>query len=247
MKELLLIALAVAAVIAAVFLLMPKSGGPSASEYDWELSAGSARIIGGYGDNFAYNGENVRPVEGQAFLQLDANAPRGTVEAVIRTTAESGPIVMAQGEPLTGEIRLVWKTAAPNARYDEYVNLHGDTGNEAPVMPKIFTYLAGWAPVDVYVNGQLKYKDLAGHLMFTERSRRPDGTIRKDDGTVYSPKLKAERGFTDANRTEFHLVAHTTEPDSGNFPPHTVWIHLNFGRVVVEEAPSGAQPIPGYK
>jgi hypothetical protein len=245
MRELLVIALAVVAVAAAVFLLMPRGSGEPEG-LDWVLTATEARIIGGYGDNFAYGGENVRPIEGRAVLKVDTDTNEGTVEAVIRAAPESGPIVMARGEPLAGEIRLVWKADASKARYDEFVYLHGDTGNGAPVMPKLFNYLAGWAPIDVYVNGRLKYKDLAGHLMFSEGSRRPDGTIRKDDGTIYSPKLKAEGGFTDPNRTEFHLVAHTTEPDPENFPPHTIWIHLHFNKVIVEQAKRGSRPIPGY-
>ena len=33
---------------------------PQANNGKWQLEATGVRIIGGYGDNFAYNGENVR-------------------------------------------------------------------------------------------------------------------------------------------------------------------------------------------
>ena len=47
---------------------------------------------------------------------------------------------------------------------------------------------------------------------------------------------------------ELHFVAHSEVEDADNFPPHTVWIHLNFG--TVEELPAtlpttgGTAPIP---
>jgi len=245
MKELFVIAIAAVAVLAAVFFFTTRSG-VEAESYDWALKAAEARIIGGYGDNFQYDGENVRPIEGRVVLKVSTVSNEGTLEAVIHTTPESGPVVVAKGESLEGEIRLVMKLGARGTRLQEYIYLHGDTGNEAPVMPKLFNYLAGWAPLDIYVNGALRYENLAGHFMFSEGSRRPDGTIRKDDGTIYSPKLAAASGFTDPNRTEFHLVAHSTEPDPDNFPPHTVWIHLHFNRVIVEQARPGPRPIPGY-
>ncbi len=245
MRELFLIALAAVAVLAAVFLLLPRGEGVGSS-YDWVLTATEARIIGGYGDHFQYDGEGVRPVEGQAVVKVDADTGQGTVEAVIRTTRESGPVVLAQDAAFEGELRLVMKVGAPGTRLAEYIYLHGDTGNEAPVMPKLFNYLAGWAPLDVYEDGRLVYANLGGHFMLSEGSRRPDGTIRKDDGTIYSPKLKAERGFTDPSRTEFHLVAHSTEPDPNNFPPHTVWIHLHFNAVQIEKAKPGPRVIPNH-
>lgn len=51
MRELFLIALAAAAVLAAVFLLLPRGEGVGSS-YDWVLTATEARIIGGYGAHF---------------------------------------------------------------------------------------------------------------------------------------------------------------------------------------------------
>jgi len=245
-RTLILIAAGIA-LLAALLLLTTKGPGLDRGfSYDWELTATEGRIIGGYGDNFRYDGENVRPVGGQAVLRIDTDAQEGVVEARVFTTSESGPLVIAQGVSLEGEIRLVMEVGDPSTRLAEYLYLHGDSGNGPPVMPKLFNYLTGWGPLDIYANGRLIYKGLAGHLMFSEGSRRPDGTIRRDDGTIYSPKLLAERGFTNPERTEFHLVAHTTEPDANNFPPNTVWVHLQFSRVVVERAKPGPRPIPGY-
>ena len=61
-------------------------------------------------------------------------------------------------------------------------------------------------------------------------------------------------GFVNANETEFHFVAHTTQPDQNNFPPHTAWIHLHFSNVRVLEKPDCVQmgwphpwPAPGRR
>lgn len=240
-RTIIIIAVAAALAVGAFFLLMPKGGGGSdVAGADWAFTADEALVIGGYGDNFAYDGTNVRGIPGSARVVLDTDADEGTITATLRTNSDSGPVVMADGTPLTGRIELVMKVGQQGTRFQEFVDLHGDTGNEAPVMPKIFNYLAGWGPTDVYVNGELQYEDLVGHIMFSERSRRSDGSIRRGD-EVYSPMLEDKTGFTDAGDTEFHFVAHTTEPDPDNFPPHTIWLHLNFQDVEVQQAPRMGQ------
>ncbi len=226
--------------------------GPSGEAHQWALKAQRPVIIGGYGDNFAYDGKNVRPLKGTATLELDVSNNAGTVVGTLQTTPESGPLFVAQRttmesgirkvthEYLEGTIRLEMKLDAEGARFQEFAWLHGDTGNEAPVMPNLFNFLAGWAPLDVYVNGELAYENLAGHFMYSEQARREDGTIRRDDGTIYSPSLEDKTRFTVPDGREFHLVAHSTEPDPDNFPPHTEWIHLMFYDVFLQKAPEGA-------
>jgi hypothetical protein len=217
----------------------------------WILKAQRPVIIGGYGDNFAYDGTNVRPLQGTLTLDIDATAKTGRVVAQIQTTPESGPLFVSKSvtlengikkvthEYLEGEIRLEM-TIDDASRLMEFVWLHGNTGNEAPVMPDLFNFLAGWAPIDVYVNGELAYEGLAGHFMYSEQARREDYTIRRDDGTIYSPKLEDKSRFTVPGGREFHLVAHSTTPDPDNFPPHTEWIHLTFFDVFAQKVPMGA-------
>jgi len=57
----------------------------------------------------------------------------------------------------------------------------------------------------------------------TEGSRdRETYAIYKSDGTsYYSPKEPGDSSIAHPERKELHFVAHTTEPDKGNFPPHT--------------------------
>ena len=214
------------------------------ASHHWHIKASGARIIGGYGDNFAYDGENVRPIEGSAEARIDPTTGKGEVTVKIRTTGESGPIHFARDTKWEGEIEIVQKLDTEKmgkARIAQDIFLHGDTGNEAPVMPRIYNYFATWGPSKIMVNGEEAVPMIGSHTMFSEQSRGSDGKIRKGD-TVYHPaKVKDKTGFTDADELEFHFVAHTSETDRNNFPPHSAWIHLHFSEVEVVSKPPEAE------
>ncbi|MDT8369126.1 MAG: hypothetical protein RQ745_07950 [Longimicrobiales bacterium] len=208
----------------------------------WQIEATDARIIGGYGHNFAYDGENVRPLEGTARMTLDTEAGTGELEINIRTTAESGPLHFSKDQSWSGDIRIVQKLNTNQmdaARIVEEAWLHGDTGNEAPVMPKLFNYFATWGPSTIWVNGEEVVPMIGSHTMFSEESRNAAGKIVNAAGEVYTPMKQDKTGYTNPDETEFHYVAHTTQPDSDNFPPHTAWLHLHFSDVQVDQKPAG--------
>lgn len=99
-----------------------------------------------------------------------------------------------------------------------------------------------WGPTTIFVDGEEVVPMIGGHTMFSEQARGADGRIVKD-GQIYSPMVSDKEGFANPQDTEFHFVAHTTEPDQENFPPHTAWIHLHFSDVEVLQKPEGS-PIP---
>lgn len=197
---------------------------------NWTLKASEGLLIGGYGDNFVYNGEAVVPVGGEATVDVNAEKNTGTMEVVF-----NGTISPEKGKTYTGEIKLLYTEFSEGSDFWEggiadYVYLHGDTGQEAPVMPKVETYLASWGPVDVFVDNEQIYDDLVGHMMLTEgsRDRETYAIYNGDKSGFYSPKNPGDSSIAHPEQRELHFVAHTTEPDDGNFPPHTVWLHLNF-------------------
>lgn len=216
----------------------------TAEDGNWKVRATGPRIIGGYGHNFAYDGSNVRPLEGHAEVKLNPETGKGKITVKVRTTEESGPIHFAENEKWEGEIKIVQRlntSRMDKARIAQEVFLHGDTGNEAPVMPKIYNYFATWGPSKIWVNGEEAVPMIGSHTMYTEEARGESGKIARGN-TVYHPmKVKDKTGFTDPNETEFHFVAHTSEPDQDNFPPHTAWIHLHFSDVEVQSKPEGVQ------
>jgi len=235
---------AAGAVAAGIFFL---AGFDEPSGRDWTLMAQNALINGGYGDNFAYSGENVRPVIGTAVLRVDSAFDAGELVATLRTTPESGPICMGKDVYLTGEVQIVMRDFAEDAPFmeggiTEFLWIHGDTGQGPPVMPRQFAFLAGWGTLDIYANGKLLYEGLDGHFMSTEQARRgPEAgyKVARDDGTVYSPMMPDKTRFTDPTNGELHIVAHSADADPDNFPPNSLWLHLNFADVFVQQAPVG--------
>jgi len=200
---------------------------------NWKLEATDGLLIGGYGDNFVYDGKTVVPVEGKAMVNVNTKTNQGTMTAEF-----NGTITPEAGKSYTGDIRLEYTKFAEGSDFWEggvadYVYLHGDTGQEAPVMPKVRTDLGSWGPVNVYVNDELVYENLAGHMMYTEgsRDRSTYALYNSDKSGFFSPMDPSNSSIAAPDEMELHFVAHTTESDSGNFPPHTVWLHLNFQNV----------------
>ena len=126
------------------------------------------------------------PVDGTATVEVDAETNSGRMEVLF-----NGTITPEKGKTFTGDIRIVYEEFSEGSAFWEggiadFVYLHGDSGQEAPVMPKVKSYLASWGPADVYANGELIYQDLIGHMMYTEGSR---------DGETYADLQKRSLEF----------------------------------------------------
>lgn len=201
----------------------------------WYLKAYRPLLIGGYGDNFNYDGSRVVELTGEAKVFVNVERDTGTIEAVI-----NGTINPEKDKTYTGEVRIVYHVepqpdgpAFWENGVADFVYLHGSTGQGPSVMPKVKAYLAAWVPVDVYVNGELIYERIDGHIMYTERSRDPEtGKIYDAEGMgVYSAMDPDNASIFAPEEKELHIVAHTVVADPDNFPPHTAWIHINFVEV----------------
>lgn len=216
---------------------------PGSHKAIWQLEGSQPYLIGGYGDNFSYSGENVKSLTGEASVLVDAEQNIGIITVVV-----NGTIHPEKDKVYSGQIKLVYQvlpTDGPlfwEGGVADFVYIHGDTGQGPPVMPKLRTFLASWAPVDVYVDGKLVYEALDGHMMYTERSRDPRTQAIYADAsrTSYYSPMEPGKGYVVApDEKELHFVAHSTVKDPDNFPPHTVWIHLNFEEVKETSSGSG--------
>ncbi len=89
--------------------------------------------------------------------------------------------------------------------------VHGDTGKENPLMPKMKAALTMWGFADIYKNGVLVKRDALLHIMVTSRARSPqDGRYIDYDVTAQpveeihlflnpSNELPAPGGFLHVN------------------------------------------------
>ncbi len=199
----------------------------------WHLAADGPLLIGGYGDNFSYNGSRVTPLLGSAEVIMDAEKETGTGIVKIQ-----GTINPEKDVTYSGDIMLVFRVKKGGAPFQEggvadFIYLHGNTKQDGPVMPKTRTYLGAWGETDVYVNGAQVYKNLMGHIMYTERTRdtKTRAIYNKDKSDFFSPKDPTNGSIAAAAEKEIHFVAHSMEKDPDNFPAHSAWIHLNFENV----------------
>jgi hypothetical protein len=201
----------------------------------WVIHAENPHIIGGYGDNFSYDGKEVRPLEGTLDLRLDAAGNRGTVTLALHTTDTSGPLRVSSERALAGNITLV-SQIDETAPIETDVPLFGETGNGGPELPRTFATLTGQSPFDLYVDDRLVYSGLNGHWAVIQALRRNDGAIRQS-GLIYSPLLRDKTGFADPKRNEFLLLLRSDAPDPDNSPPSTIALHLVFSQVEIQNAP----------
>lgn len=210
--------------------------GPQASVVPMFHAQGSNTwIVGGYGDNFIYDGSGYDRVNGYITIDVDDETNTGIVFAEWRVDDwkydDSKPSA-------TGWMKVVWTEFVGPADFMDggiasNLFLHGDSGQEAPVLPTVYTYSAAWGRADIYLNDEKIYDDVEAHYMVTEGTRDPvNRAVHKKDGvTVFVPAPMggdSGDGFTYPQRMMTHLVLHTDVRDPDNFPPFTMFMHVNF-------------------
>jgi len=245
--------LSVAAMLLAVGLLGSAQGRTGTMfEYEAELPL----IIGNHLDPFRYSGEEVRALRGSASIAVDALLDEGLVLAEVVTTEESGPIVISEQTSLEGQIRVVMDRflateAFMSGGVAAGLEVHGDTGIMTAAMPHMYSALLGWGLLDIYVNGELVYEDVAGHFMVTERVRRGEEEeykiVRGAKGEVYSPALEDKTGFEFGQDLELHLWAATKIGSIESGLEEEIFLHLNFlieqlQEIAPQEPPEPEEP-----
>ena len=101
----------------------------------WQLKAGNPLLIGGYGDNFSYDGSRVTPLLGSAEVIMDAEKDTGTGIVKIQ-----GTVTPEKDKSYSGEIMLVFRVKKSDVPFQEggvadFIYLHGNTIQDALVMP----------------------------------------------------------------------------------------------------------------
>jgi hypothetical protein len=185
---------------------------------DYTIVAGPRGLLvgglGDTGDSFRYNGNGINVGSGSALVKVNDDSNTGFV---------TGTVVTDLGV-LTVVVREFEGTAPfQNGGVARNLYLHGGTGNGPPVLPKVFTYVAGWGKADVYLDGEILYEDYDAHFMVTEGVRDED-TNRVD---YRGPKMvKSYPGsIVNPGRQVLHVVAHSEDTKQGNLPPYRIFLH----------------------
>ncbi len=198
------------------------------------VEAERARIIGGYGDNFDYNGTKTQYTRGEAKGEFEDETDTGYIEAWIKVPEGVYP----EG---AGTYRIVAKNweEAPNATWMDggiasCLTLHGATGRGAPVLPEVFAYISGWGKADVYKDDELIYEGLEFHFMVTNGARDPEThAVHNSTRTGFWSPTDPENAYIHRYDIVLHVIAQSLEPDPKNFPPYTVFFNWNFEDVTL--------------
>ena len=193
---------------------------------EWFHAAGSnTYIVGGYGDNFVYDGEGYQPTDG--FLSIDVSDEENTGLLIATWEAEdyygyNGTFVAIMDVFAGAE---EWKEGGIATN----LTIHGDTGRGPPVLPEVYTYIGGWGEGDIYVNGELVFENLDAHFMITEGTRDPitHAVYNANKTGFYSP-MNTTDSITYPERILTHVVLHSLEGDENNFPQFDVFMHINY-------------------
>lgn len=125
--------------------------------------------------------------------------------------------------------------------------LHGVTGHGAPILPKVYNYLAGWGRADVYKDGRLLYKHYFAHFMLTDGVRNKvthkidyPGPMQlmkaKKQGDKEAIKaavqqIKKAAGKVDTSTQQLHIIVHSGRKNPNHFPPFQVFVHFMWDQV----------------
>ena len=198
----------------------------------WHLSATKALIVGGYGDNFDW--EATRREEKNAQLNAYLN-PVDDYGKLILTF--DGKLNLDEDSHPEGhyEVRFTdfFGEEYRDGGITEHADLFGNTRHGDPYLPPIPADIAAWGHADMYLDGQLLYKDLNALFWYGPGVYRTDGKVRKDE-ELYSEKHAGDPGFTEDD-TEAHILITSSVVDEKNYPRTDVALHLLFEDVNVEK------------
>jgi hypothetical protein len=127
--------------------------------------------------------------------------------------------------------------------------IHGTTGTETPLSPRVYAYGAAWMIGDLWVNGNLTQQDMFMHLMTTQQDDNKNDTLALDD------QLPLETSNTPSGQihdTEFEVLpVHITADGPEYMPVNTSYtingtqqdfISVTFENDTITSGPTWQQP-----
>jgi len=208
----------------------------------FQISGTDGYLVGGEGNtgnSFRYDGSEIWPGPGQASIVVDDQNNTGVVMGSVTTHGQTYTIILN---------RFMGMKPFMDGGIARDLYIHGTTGQGPPVLPKVWSYLAGWGRADVYKNGKLFYKDYEAHFMLTHGTR--DKTSHKvnysgpkrlmmakksgDKAKIAAAVKEIEEAETKAinkQTMQLHVVAHSDKKNAKHFPPFEEFIHFMWDEI----------------
>lgn len=214
----------------------------------WEIRGTDAYRFGDFVNRGAYDGQNVIALnDATFFLALDADNETGTLELAFQGTIDP------EGTPLTGEFRIVQTAFTETERFHEggigdHVLMHGDSGQETGLIPRIIAPLATWGKGDIYKDGELIYSNVGIHFMLTPGVHDEQNRILKADQTCCFSSRNPADGYVNLDEVELSIMIFEGGDSNTGYGPaitpgqvsetRNIWVSLFFNTVNIGQAPS---------
>jgi formylglycine-generating enzyme required for sulfatase activity len=231
---------------------------PQPASSIWEVTASEPYIVGGFADQFDFEGNRVEPAVGTLTMTVDADEDEGLIVATFSGAIRPSP---DETEVYSGSFRIVQDffsagTARPAFKeggIGDFVTMHGNSGNEFALYPELAAYIGTWGTADLYLNDELLFENLGVHLMYSDGVRHADHFVRRADGQCcFSPSAPGDSSL-DPNEQEISIWL---------FPRDSIyetltdfWINIYYNQVTVLQAPefrsalfeadNGSYPVTG--
>lgn len=240
------------------FYGVPQKGQGTQTKMDLEqhahFSANKGYLVGGEGktgNSVRYDGSKIWEGPSYAVVDVDPKDNTGVLLGIVRTQDHTYTILMT---------KFQGKSEFMDGGIVTDLELHGTTGQGAPLFPKVKTYVAGWGKATVFKDDDVLYKQYPAHFMLTEGVRdesthqvhyvepeklkilmasrkkgSEEGNASREAMQSIKQEVKQAHEYVNPNTMQLHLVAHSPEKDAGNLPPYKEFIHFMFDQVSLED------------
>ncbi|MCB8943501.1 MAG: SUMF1/EgtB/PvdO family nonheme iron enzyme [Ardenticatenaceae bacterium] len=211
----------------------------------WQVTASEPYIVGGFADQFDFEGDMIEPSSGTLSMTVDADNDTGlitaTFEGVIRPSATIT-------EVYTGTFRIVQDVFSPGTSRPafkegglaDFVDMHGNSGNEFALYPELVAYIGTWGTADLYLDDELLFENLGIHIMYSDGVRHEEHYVRRADGSCCFSQSAPGDSFIDPDEQEISIWLFPR--DSVYETLDDFWINIYYNEVTVIEAPAFSGP-----
>lgn len=216
---------------------------------EWKMDSTGIYVVGTFDNRFIYDGQGIEFYE-DGIVNVELNADEETGFVTIEFT---GTIYPETGQTVTGRIRIEHQVFEATNDFHEggvgdHVLMHGDSGQESAIWPRLISRVSTWGKADIYINDELLYDNVGAHMMLTPRVHDDQQRVLLSDGITccYSRTNPAD-GYVNFDEHELILMlfegagssygASDRVPGVVDAPTRNIWINLYSKNVTIEQHP----------